>query len=74
MNTIFDKIWDAHAVAIVRWSNTMYIDRMYHEVTSPQAFDGLRARRLQRVPSEKNICMPDHNIPTLNKTSQYVTK
>lgn len=69
MNTIFDKIWDAHTVAIVPDGPTqLYIDRMYcHEVTSPQAFDGLRARRLSVFRSEKIICMPDHNIPTLNQ-------
>lgn len=69
MNTIFDKIWDAHTVAIVPDGPTqLYIDRMYcHEVTSPQAFDGLRARRLSVFRPEKIICMPDHNIPTLNQ-------
>ncbi|HPD27366.1 MAG TPA: 3-isopropylmalate dehydratase large subunit [Paludibacteraceae bacterium] len=69
MNTIFDKIWDAHTVAIVPEGPTqLYIDRMYcHEVTSPQAFDGLRARRLSVFRPGEIICMPDHNIPTLNQ-------
>ncbi len=69
MNTIFDKIWDAHTVAIVPDGPTqLYIDRMYcHEVTSPQAFDGLRARRLSVFRPGEIICMPDHNIPTLNQ-------
>ena len=45
-NTLFDKIWDAHVVQKVEEGPTqLYIDRLYcHEVTSPQAFAGLRAR------------------------------
>ena len=45
-NTLFDKIWDAHVVQLVEDGPTqLYIDRLYcHEVTSPQAFEGLRAR------------------------------
>lgn len=45
-NTLFDKIWDAHVVQKVEDGPTqLYIDRLYcHEVTSPQAFAGLRAR------------------------------
>ena len=46
MNTLFDKIWDKHVVQIVPDGPTqLYIDRLYcHEVTSPQAFAGMRAR------------------------------
>ena len=46
MNTLFDKIWDAHVVTTVEDGPTqLYIDRLYcHEVTSPQAFAGLRER------------------------------
>jgi len=66
MNTLFDKIWDAHVVQIVDDGPTqLYIDRLYcHEVTSPQAFDGMRARGLKCFRPEKIICMPDHNTPT----------
>ena len=48
MNTLFDKIWDAHVVQKVEDGPTqLYIDRLYcHEVTSPQAFAGLRAEAL----------------------------
>ena len=48
MNTLFDKIWDAHVVTTVEDGPTqLYIDRLYcHEVTSPQAFAGLRERCL----------------------------
>ncbi len=66
MNTLFDKIWDAHVVAKVEDGPTqLYIDRLYcHEVTSPQAFAGLRARGIQCFRPEKIYCMPDHNTPT----------
>jgi len=66
MNTLFDKIWDKHVVQIVDDGPTqLYIDRLYcHEVTSPQAFDGMRARGLKCFRPEKIFCMPDHNTPT----------
>ena len=66
MNTFFDKIWDAHVVQQVPDGPTqLYIDRLYcHEVTSPQAFDGMRARGLKCYRPEKIFCMPDHNTPT----------
>ena len=69
MNTLFDKIWDSHVVSRVEDGPTqLYIDRMYcHEVTSPQAFDGLRKRGLKVFRPEKITCIPDHNIPTLNQ-------
>lgn len=69
MNTLFDKIWDKHIVQIVDDGPTqLYIDRLYcHEVTSPQAFDGLRARGLKCFRPERIFCMPDHNTPTHNQ-------
>jgi len=64
--TLYDKIWDAH-VAHEADDGTclLYIDRhLVHEVTSPQAFEGLRlAGRNVRAP-EKTIAVPDHNVPT----------
>jgi 3-isopropylmalate/(R)-2-methylmalate dehydratase large subunit len=64
--TLYDKIWDAH-VAHEAEDGTclLYIDRhLVHEVTSPQAFEGLRmAGRRVRAP-EKTIAVPDHNVPT----------
>ncbi len=65
-NTLFDKIWDKHVVQNVPDGPTqLYIDRLYcHEVTSPQAFAGLRARGLKCFRPEKIFCMPDHNTPT----------
>ena len=66
MNTLFDKIWDAHVVQKIEDGPTqLYIDRLYcHEVTSPQAFDGLRARGLKCFRPDHIYCMPDHNTPT----------
>ncbi|MCO4848259.1 MAG: 3-isopropylmalate dehydratase large subunit [Yoonia sp.] len=64
--TIYDKIWDAH-VAHEADDGTclLYIDRhLVHEVTSPQAFEGLRmSGRKVRAP-DKTIAVPDHNVPT----------
>jgi len=67
--TIFDKIWDKHVVEQVEDGPTqLYIDRMYvHEVTSPQAFEGLRQRGLKVFRPKQITCMPDHNIPTMNQ-------
>ncbi|MCC3861968.1 3-isopropylmalate dehydratase large subunit [Pseudemcibacter aquimaris] len=64
--TMYDKIWDAHVVEEQQSGNTLvYIDRhIVHEVTSPQAFEGLRmaGRSLRRV--ETILAVPDHNVPT----------
>ena len=66
MNSLFDKIWDAHVVQQVTDGPTqLYIDRLYcHEVTSPQAFEGLRSRGIRCLRPERIFCMPDHNTPT----------
>ena len=66
MNTLFDKIWDSHVVQHVEdGPDQLYIDRLYaHEVTSPQAFAGMRARGLKCFRPEQIYCMPDHNTPT----------
>ena len=66
MTPIIDKIWDAHVVTTVEDGPTqLYIDRLYcHEVTSPQAFAGLRERGIGVLRPEKVFCMPDHNTPT----------
>lgn len=64
--TLFDKIWDAHVIQKVEDGPTqLYIDRLYcHEVTSPQAFAGMRERGLKCFRPERIYCMPDHNTPT----------
>lgn len=66
MNTLFDKIWDAHVVQHVEdGPDQLYIDRLYaHEVTSPQAFAGMRTRGLKCFRPSQIFCMPDHNTPT----------
>ena len=66
MNTLFDKIWDSHVVTMIEEGPTqLYIDRLYcHEVTSPQAFQGLRERGLSCFRPDHIFCMPDHNTPT----------
>ena len=66
MNTLFDKIWDAHVVQNIEDGPTqLYIDRLYcHEVTSPQAFAGMRERGLKCFRPGQIFCMPDHNTPT----------
>ncbi len=64
--TIIDKIWDAHIVKQLEGGRSvLYIDRHYiHEVTSPQAFDGLRKRGITLMHPEKTIATADHNTPT----------
>ena len=66
MNTLFDKIWDKHVVQQIKDGPTqLYIDRLYcHEVTSPQAFEGMRERGLKCFRPKQIFCMPDHNTPT----------
>ena len=64
--TLYDKIWDAH-VAHEADDGTclLYIDRhLVHEVTSPQAFEGLRMAGRQVHAPDKTIAVPDHNVPT----------
>ena len=64
--TLYDKIWDDHVVSVNEdGSSLLYIDRhLVHEVTSPQAFEGLRlTRRKVRAP-EKTLAVVDHNVPT----------
>ncbi len=65
-STLYDKIWDAHVVAERDDGMTLlYIDRhLLHEVTSPQAFDGLRAAARPPWRLGANLATPDHNVPT----------
>ena len=63
--TLYDKIWDAHLVYDDGASSAIYVDRqLIHEVTSPQAFEGLRiaGRKPRRV--EAHLAVADHNVPT----------
>ena len=68
--TLFDKIWDAHVVHLQDDGTCLiYIDRhLVHEVTSPQAFEGLRnAKRAVRAPN-RTLAVADHNIPTTDRS------
>jgi len=68
--TLYDKIWDAHLVHEAEDGTCLiYIDRhLVHEVTSPQAFEGLRmAGRKVRAP-EKTLAVVDHNVPTTDRS------
>ncbi len=64
--TLFDKIWDAHVVTTIEGGqDVLYIDRHFiHEVTSPQAFDGLSNRGIGVFRTDKTIATADHNVPT----------
>lgn len=67
--TLFDKIWDAHVVSSQEgFPDILYIDTHYiHEVTSPQAFDGLRRRGLPVFRPAQTVATADHNVPTINQ-------
>ena len=67
--TLFDKVWDTHIVdSIKNGPSVLYIDKhLIHEVTSPQAFSGLRRRNIEVFRKEKTIATADHNVPTLNQ-------
>lgn len=67
--TLFEKIWDKHVITTLEDGTTqLYINRMYcHEVTSPQAFESLRRRRLKVFRPKQITCMADHNIPTIHQ-------
>ena len=69
--TLFDKIWDAHVVDRQDDGTCLiYIDRhLVHEVTSPQAFEGLRAAGRQLRAPEKTLAVPDHNVPTTDRSA-----
>ena len=67
--TLYDKLWDTHEV-IQRNDGThlLYIDRhLIHEVTSPQAFEGLKLANRKPWRISANIATPDHNVPTTNR-------
>jgi 3-isopropylmalate/(R)-2-methylmalate dehydratase large subunit len=67
--TLFDKIWDGHVVSAETASpSVLYIDlHLIHEVTSPQAFQGLRSRGLRVRRPDRTVATMDHIIPTVNQ-------
>src|SRR6056297_2965930 len=64
--TLYDKIWDAHLVHEAEdGTSVLYIDmHLVHEVTSPQAFEGLRLAGRQVRRPDATVAVPDHNVPT----------
>lgn len=64
--TLYDKVWDAHVVRQeADGTCLLYIDRhLVHEVTSPQAFEGLKMAKRQPWRTASMVAVPDHNIPT----------
>jgi len=66
--TLYDKLWDAHVVRTSEDGTALlYIDRhLIHEVTSPQAFEGLRLAHRKPWRLGANLAVPDHNVPTAN--------
>src|ERR1700709_1748509 len=68
--TLYDKIWDAHLVHETPGeSAVLYIDRhLVHEVTSPQAFEGLRLHGRKVRHPEAALAVPDHNVPTIGRS------
>lgn len=71
MKTLYDKLWDAHLVKErADGSALIYIDRqLLHEVTSPQAFEGLRLAGRKPWRIDANLATPDHNVPTTDRSS-----
>ena len=68
--TLYDKIWDDHLVDLQQDGTTLlYVDRhLIHEVTSPQAFEGLRMHKRKVRRPELTLAVPDHNIPTTDRS------
>ena len=69
--TLYDKLWDAHVVHTDEDGvSLLYIDRhLVHEVTSPQAFEGLRISNRKPWRVNANLAVADHNVPTVNRAS-----
>ena len=67
--TLYDKLWDDHVVHTdENNASLLYIDRhLVHEVTSPQAFEGLRLAGRKPWRTQANLAVPDHNVPTLHR-------
>src|SRR6478735_6506379 len=67
--TLFDKIWDKHVVQKIEdGPSVLYIDKHFiHEVTSPQAFNGIEKRGLKVFRPQQVVATADHNVPTLNQ-------
>ncbi|MEO9308280.1 MAG: 3-isopropylmalate dehydratase large subunit [Nitrososphaera sp.] len=67
--TLFEKIWDSHIVAQENGRSLLYVDRhLVHEVTSPQAFDGLRINKRKVRRTDLTFATMDHNVPTSDRS------
>jgi 3-isopropylmalate/(R)-2-methylmalate dehydratase large subunit len=68
--TLFEKIWESHLVDVAEdGTSLLYIDRhLVHEVTSPQAFEGLRVSGRKVLRPEATLAVPDHNVPTTDRS------
>jgi len=67
--TLFDKIWDKHVIKTIPGGpSVLYIDKHFiHEVTSPQAFNGIEKRGLKVLRPQNTVATADHNVPTINQ-------
>ena len=74
--TLFDKVWDSHVVKqVAEGLDLLFIDQHYiHEVTSPQAFDGLRKRGIEVLMPHRCLATADHNVPTKNQSEPIKDK
>ena len=67
--TLYDKLMGAHVVREQDGATLIYIDRqLIHEVTSPQAFEGLIISRRKLWRNKANLAVPDHNVPTTERS------
>jgi len=71
LRTLFDKIWDCHLINTQEdGASLIYIDRhLVHEVTSPQAFEGLRLSNRKVSSPKRTLAVADHNVPTTNRAN-----
>ena len=69
MRTLYDKIWDSHAIAEDDGETILYVDlHLLHEVTSPQAFSGLAAAGRSVRRPDRALALSDHNVPTIGQS------
>jgi 3-isopropylmalate/(R)-2-methylmalate dehydratase large subunit len=71
--TLFEKIWNKHIVKSIEGGpSVLYIDKHFiHEVTSPQAFNGLEQRGLKVFRPQQVVATADHNVPTFKPASSH---
>src|SRR5258705_11467276 len=69
--TLYDRLWESHTVHVEEDGTTLlYIDRhLVHEVTSPQAFEGMNLARRKPWRVSANLAVADHNVPTTDRSA-----